>query len=284
MRQINFINILAVIILTALLAGCAGSKKAAPQADDQHGARAYRYFIDGDMPRAIEAYKRGFAAARKIDNGLGAARHLSNIGRAYYELGQVDSAALYFAKAYEDFLIWGGINEASKSAAFLALCFAHAGDGSQAQQWFNIATKSIDMDKPKSNAHYYAVMRGTIDFKLTSTVTNETAIDAAFAFYLREKNHSALTTVYLLKANLEFSRSNCPVAIRYLNDALSSNGQTRENYRRSGILLKLAKISFCTGDEKMGKHYYERARDCVPRGMTIPLMDEVATCNAGACR
>jgi tetratricopeptide (TPR) repeat protein len=275
----------AVIVLAFLLAGCAGAKKAVPRAgDDHYGSRAHRYFMDGDMPRAIDSYKRGFVTARRIDNALGAARHLSNIGRVYYELGQVDSASLYFARAYEEFLILGGIDEASRAAAFLALCFARGGDGGQARQWFDIATALVNMDKPKSNAHYYAVMRGLIDFKLSSTVTDENAIDAALAFYQKKKKHSALTTIYLLKADLELSRGNSLDAVRYLNDALSSNGRARENYRRSGILMTLAKINFCAGDERAGKHYYERARDSAPKGAAVLPMDEVAACGADVRR
>jgi tetratricopeptide (TPR) repeat protein len=276
--------IIGVIILTTLLAGCAGAKKPVQRADDLYGARAHRYFMNGDMLRAIDVYKRGFVAARKIDNGIGAARYLSNIGRAHYEMGLLDSAALYFAKAYEEFLILGSAEEASRSAAFLALCFARGGDGSQAQQWFGIATTGVDMSNPKSNGHYYAVVRGMIDFKLSSTATNEGAIDAALLFYQKKKKYSALTTAYLLKADLEFSRGGCGAAIRHLNNALSSNDRARENYRRSGILLKLAELSFCARDERMGKHYYERARDSAPKWATIPPMDEVAACKKAGCR
>jgi len=273
-----------ILLLAILLTGCAG-KKAVSRQDDVYGSRAYRYFLDGDMRRAIEAYRSGFAAARRIDNGIGAARCLSNIGRAYYELGQSDSAALYFAKAHEEFVIFADGNEASRSAAFLALCFASAGDEGQARKWFSTALESAnkyignDRSKRRDSDHYYTVIKAMIDFRLTSKVNDESALDAALTFYTKKKDHSFLSTIYSLKADIEYSKSNYAAAIRYLNDALSSIETSNEKYKRSKTLLRLSTISFCAGDEKTGKHYYERALDCSPRGVDVPPVEDVSSCN-----
>jgi len=279
-----------ILLLAILLMNCAGPKKAVSRQDDVYGSRAYRYFLDGDMRRAIETYRSGFAAARKIDNGIGAARCLSNIGRAYYELGQSDSAALYFAKAREEFVIFADGNEASRSAAFLALCFASAGDEGQARKWFSTALESgnkyigNDKRKRRESDHYHSVIKTMIDFRLTSKVNDENALDAALTFYTKKKDHSFLSTIYSLKADIEYSKNNCSAAIRYLNDALSSIETSNEKYKRSKTLLRMSTISFCAGDEKAGKHYYERALDCSPRGVAVPAVEEVSSCNNGRCR
>jgi len=285
-------RIIIVLALTLVsLPHCAGPKKSAPRQDDVYGSRAYRYFLDGEMQRAIEAYRKGFATARKIDNGVGAARCLSNIGRAFYELGQLDSAALYFAKAHGEFVVFAEGNEASRSAAFLALCFASVGDEGQARRWVNTAVEAADKsagnDKRKKleTDHYHSVIKAMIDFRLTSKVNDENALDAALTFYTKQKDHSLLSTIYSLKAEVEFSRSNCAAAIGYLNDALSSVEASNEKYKRGKILLRLSAINFCAGDEKAGKHYYERALDCSPRGTAIPPMEEAASCAGGIrCR
>jgi len=139
------------------------------------------------------------------------------------------------------------------------------------------------MDNPKSNRHYYAVIRGQLDFKLTNNISDINALNAAHAFYRKQKNHAMLSAIYTLKADAEFAGGNCAAADRYLQNALSSNQKTREMYRRSGILLRLSQISFCDGDERMGRHYYERARDSAPKGATVPPMDEVSLCKT-VCR
>jgi tetratricopeptide (TPR) repeat protein len=268
----------AVIIILMAGLGCAGPKKAAPRADDVYGARAYGYFLEGDHPRAIEVYKRGFAAARRDDNASGAARYLSNIGRAHYELERLDSAAVYFAKAHEEFSILGDRAEASKAAAWLALSFASAGDSAQAQRWYSASVLPALVDRQKGAEHFYAVMKALIDFRLTSQINNEPGLDAAYAFYKKGKNHAALSTIYPLKAGLALSKGDCAAAGGYLQDALSSMENAGERHRRSRALLKLAALSFCAGDGRMGKHYYERALDCAPKGITVPPPDEVSSC------
>ena len=280
-------RIITMLLMTALavLSGCAGPKKIGPQQDDLFGARAYKHFLDGDIPRAIEVYKRAYEAARKIDNGAGAARHLSNIGRAYYELLRADSAALYFAKAYEEFKVYGDDAGASKSAAFLAVCFAAAGDEAQARRWFGAASSSLSNSSGKRNddEHYYAVIRAQIDFRLTSKINNENALLAAESFYKKKKDFSRLATIHTLMADIELSKGYCVTAARRLNDALAAIERSNEPYRRSGMLLKLAAIGFCAGDESAGKHYYGRAADCAPKGVTVPPLERVSSC-AWVCR
>jgi tetratricopeptide (TPR) repeat protein len=275
--------IAAVLLLTvvlAALAGCAGSKRAVPRPDDLFGSRAYRHFLSGDMPRAIEAYKKGYVSARGNDHGIGAARYLSNVGRAFYELGQIDSAALYFAKAYQEFKIYGYDAGALRSAAFLAVCFASAGDDASARQWLRAASPATGTGKSRrrEDEHYYAVIRGMVDFRLTSKVSDESALNAAAAFYVKKKNHAILSTIYGLMADVELARGNNAAAASHLNTALSSIDRSGEKYKRSAVLLKLAKASFCAGNASAGKHYYERAADCAPKGVTVPPMEEVASC------
>jgi len=252
--------------------GCAGSNKAKPHDDDVYGSRAYGYFLDGNMPLAIETYKKGYASARKTDHSQGAARYLSNIGRVFYEMGAMDSAVLYHRRAYEEFRAIDDGAHASMAAAFLALCLATGGDGGQARDWLKTAASSAD---PKGSGHYLAVIRGMIDLRLTAKITDEGAVDAALAFYKKSKENRIISTIYILKADQEISKGANAAAVNYLDSALTVIEASQERYKRSRILLRLATIKFGAGDESAGRRYYERAADCAPKGAKIPPMEEV---------
>jgi len=271
----NILNCCALSLI--VFTGCASSKKAARYEADGYGERAYRYFLSGNMPAAVEQYKKSYASARKNDRVSDAAQFLSNIGRVYFEIGQYDSAALYLAKAHDEFVTLDDTIAASKTASFLALCLAEQGGAQQALSW----SQAARAHSWKESAHYHALMKGRLDTRLSSKITNGSELDAAHTFYKKKKDYSALTTLYALKADTEFQRGGCAEAERLLLEALNANDKAREVYRRSGILLKLAIIKFCAGDADAGKHYYDRAKDCAPKGVNVPPMEEVSECKGG---
>jgi tetratricopeptide (TPR) repeat protein len=283
-----------LLLLTLALAGCAGSRRGASRPDDVHGSRAHRLFMNGELPRALESYRQAFAVASRVDNNVGAARALSNIGRVYFELGMSDSAALHFVMAYEEFVVFAGVAAASRSAAWAALSFAATGDEMRARCWLGTAETAAAIANAGSkrgratDEHYFALMRGLIDFRLSSRVTDENALIAALAFYRKQKNHSSLSTLYVLLADMEFARGNCTAAKRLLDEALASMDKSGEMYRRSTALQRAAAVSFCLGEETAGRRYYRRAVDTVPRGLTVPPAEEVAacaiTCHCFVCR
>ena len=282
MKKTAVAILLLTFVLTALT-GCAGPKSA-PLPGDAYGERAHRHFLSGEMPKAIDSYGRAFAAARRADNLPRAAQALSNIGRAYYEMERPDSATLYLAKAYEEFTLLKNGALAGRAAAFLALNFANAGDGAQAQYWFNAAASSAGNSGDKrTGEHYLAVIRAMVDFRISSQIGNEQALGSALAFYRKKKDHTFLSTIYVLMADAERSKGDCASASRYLHDALASADKSGEMYKRSRALLRLSAINFCTGDEGAGKRYYARALDTAPRGVELPPVDEVASCSR-ACR
>ncbi len=256
----------SVLMLTVCM-GCAGNKPK-PHDDDVYGSRAYGYFLNGNMPLAAETYKKGYLSARKTDHGSGAATYLSNIGRVFYEMGVIDSAVLYHRKAYEDFRILGDGAHASMTAAFLALCLAASGDGDQAREWLKTAASSAPAGR-KDSEHYLAVIRGMVDCRLTGKITDESAVDAALTYYKKIKEYRMLSTIYILKADNEMSKGT-NAAYGYLEDAMNAIEASGERYKRSRILLKLATIKFKAGDDNAGKHYYERAVDCAPKGVVVP--------------
>jgi len=264
-----------ILLCCACFTGCAGNKPK-PHDDDVYGSRAYGYFLDGNMPLAVDTYKKGYASARKTDNVEGAARYLSNIGRVFYEMGVIDSAVLYNRRAYEEFIALGDGAQASAAAAFLALCLVAGGDGEQAREWLKTAASSASAAR-KDSDRYLAVIRGLIDFRLTGKVSDEGAVDAAQAFYKKAKEGRMLSTIYILKADHNMSKGAYPAATGYLDSALIVIEASRERYKRSRILLRLAVIAFNAGDENTGKRYYERARDCAPKGVTFPSMEEAVT-------
>jgi tetratricopeptide (TPR) repeat protein len=266
-------NILLPLLSSAILiSGCATHQKPKPHDDDVYGSRAYAYFLDGNMPLAVETYKKGYASARKIDHGHGAARYLSNIGRVYYEMGGMDSAVLYHRKAYDEFRAIGDDAHASMAAAFLALCLATGGDGGQAREWLKTAASSANR---KDSERYLAVIRAMIDFRLTAKIADESAVDAALAYYKKNKEGRMFSTIYILKADNETSRGAYTAATAYLDSALTAINDSKERYKRSRILLRFATIKFATGDEAAGRHYYERAADCAPKGTVVPTLEEV---------
>jgi tetratricopeptide (TPR) repeat protein len=254
-------------------AGCAGSPKPKPHDDDVYGSRAYGYFLDGNMPLAVETYKKGYASARKTDHGLGAALYLSNIGRVYYEMGGMDSAVLYHKKAYDEFKVIGDGVRASKAAAFLALCLAAGGYREQAREWLKTASASAE---PKDGEHYLAVIRAMIDCRTAQKIADEAAVDAALAYYGKKKEYRVLSTIYILKADNETAKGAYAAAAGYLDNALDAIVASQERYKRSRVLLRHAAIKFNTGDEVAGRHYYERAIDCAPKGVAVPPLDGVA--------
>jgi len=254
------------------LIGCAGNKPK-PHDDDVYGSRAYGYFLDGNMPLAVQTYKKGYASARKTDNVEGAAVYLSNIGRVFYEMAVIDSAVLYNRRAYEEFKALGDGAQASTAAAFLALCLAAGGDGEQAREWLKTAASTAGR---KDSDHYLAVIRGMVDHRLASKTADEGAVDAAQAYYKKAKEGRMLSTIYILKADRDMSKGAYAAASGYLDSALTVIEASRERYKRSRILLRFAAIAFKNGDDGAGKRYYERARDCAPKGAAVPPMEEAA--------
>ncbi|MDR2592020.1 MAG: tetratricopeptide repeat protein [Chitinispirillales bacterium] len=264
---------LAIFVLIMINGiGCAGHNKSKPHDDDAYGSRAYGYFLDGNMPLAVETYKKGYISARKTDHGHGAARHLSNIGRVYYEMGSLDSAVLYHRRAYEEFRAIDDQGHASKAAAFLALCLATGGDGVQAREWLKTAASTADR---RDSEHYLAVIHGLVDCRLGAKIADENAVNAALAFYKKAKDHRMLSTIYILKADNETAKGTYAAAAGYLDSALTAIEISQERYKRSRILLRLASIQFRAGDEGAGKRYYERAAYCAPKGAAVPPIEEV---------
>jgi tetratricopeptide (TPR) repeat protein len=230
------------------------------------------------MPLAVDTYKKGYAAARKTDHGIGASRHLSNIGRVYYEMDAIDSAVLYYKKAYDEFKSFGDSTAVSATAAFLALCFAAGGDGGQAREWLGIAASYAER---KDGRYYLSVMRGLVDCLLASTGGGENSIDAAAAYYKKKKEYRMLSTIYIMKADYALSKGGYAAATAYLNEALSVIELSQEKYKRSRILLRFAAVKFNTGDKGAGKHYYERAVDCAPTGVKLQPLEVIGQKAAG---
>ena len=266
----NTISAIFVFMLVCF-AGCAGNKPK-PHDDDVYGSRAYVYFLDGNMPLAVDAYKKGYASARKTDNGDGAAMYLSNIGRAFYEMGVMDSAVLYHRRAYDEFTAVGDGIHASMTAAFLALCLATGGDGGQAREWLETAAAAAGR---KGSEHYLAVIRGMADFRLTGKVSDIAAVDAALAYGKKIKDWGMLSTIYILKADDEMSKGAYAAAAEHLDSALAAIDKSRERYKRSRILLRHAAVKFRIGDESAGRRYYERAAYCAPKGAAVPPVEEI---------
>lgn len=273
-----------IIFATLIFASCSATNRAAPREEDFLGARASQFFANGDIPRAIEVYKDAFAAARRSDNVRLAAQTLSNIGRAYFELNQLDSAIIYFANAHEHFTMIGNRANAARSSAWMALAYAANGDAQNASRRYNAAVEMVNINKPQKNRHFYALMKSLIDFHTSPASVDESAVIAAQRFYRKQKDHDAVATTYILMANLEMQKGNCAAATSHLENALASMDASRSRTRRSAALLNLAKINFCTGNESVGRHFYTRARDTAPRGIEIAELEEVMTCNDFRCR
>ncbi|MDR2729194.1 MAG: tetratricopeptide repeat protein [Chitinispirillales bacterium] len=283
MKNRNNISYKAAIcgLLLIILAGCGGSKKGLRPQNDIYGSRAYSAFLEGDLTRSVELYKKGFAAARKGDHQHKAAQNLSNIGRVYFELGRLDSAVLYLTKSHEEFVWAADTAAASRAAAFLAFCHAAQGSAQLSDKWFTTASAY----KGKNNEHYNAVIKGRIDLLLKSKISDEAALEKAAAFYKKKKEFSSLTTINILKSQAESHKGSCSEANRLLLEALGYVDKSGEDYRRAAILLNLSALNFCAKNNDAAKHYYARAADCAPKGIIIPSLSEIsASCNGRVCK
>ncbi|MCL2688267.1 MAG: tetratricopeptide repeat protein [Chitinispirillia bacterium] len=267
-------------LLIVFLTGCGGSKKIVRPHNDIYGNRAYSAFLEGDFPRAAELYKKGFTAARKSDHQHRAAQNLSNIGRVYFELGQLDSAVLYFAKSHKGFVWAADTAAASRTAAFLAFCHAAQGNAQLSAKWFTTASAY----KTKESEHYNAVIKARIDLLQKSKISDEAALERAAGFYKKRKCFSSLATVNILKAQAESHRGNCAEANRLFLEALGHIDKTGENYRRSAILFNISAIHFCSNNSDDAKRYYDRAVDCAPRGVPPPSLSEISACDGRKCK
>jgi len=282
MRNKSYIcyQVIICVLLAVFLMGCGGSKKTSRPHNDIYGSRAYSAFLEGDLPKAIVLYQKGYAAARKSDHQHRAAQNLSNIGRIYFELGLLDSAALYLAKSHEEFVWAADTAAASRTAAFLAFCHAAQGSDQLSAKWWSAASAY----KGKNSEHYHAVIKGRIDLIQKSKISNEAALEKAAGFYKKKKDLSSLTTINILNAQAESYKGNCTEANRLLLEALGYIDKTGENYRRAAILLNLAAINLCAQNNDTAKHYHERAVDCAPKGIVIPSLGQISACDGRKCR
>jgi len=283
MKNKNYIccRVIIFVALAVFLMGCGGSKKVAVRPhSDTHGNRAYNAFLEGDFPRAIEMYKKGYAAARQSDHLRRAAQNLSNIGRVYFELGLLDSAALYLAKSHEEFVWAADTAAASRTAAFLAFCHAAQDNAQLSGKWWTAASAY----KGKDSEHYNAVIKGRIDMMQKTKISDDAAVEKAAAFYKKKKDLSSLTTINILNAQAHSYKGNCAEASRLLLEALEYIDKTGENYRRAAILLNLAALNICAQNNEAAKHYHARAVDCAPRGIVIPSLGEISACDGRRCK
>lgn len=270
---------LCFLFSVLLIAGCASTAKEISRNWDTYGIRAYRYFLDGDLAKSVQLYKRGFVCARRADDVLKAAHYLFNTGRVFYELGMVDSAVSYLNRSYEEMLYYGDSVSASRAAAMLSLCEASRGDEAHSSSWFR-KTESLRGDDCE---HFYSFVKAKTSWFLNGRIDDPQALERAQIHYRKKKQFASLSQIYFLKAESTRAAGDCDASRAFLENALEALDRTQERFRRHRVLLALAAVQFCSGHEEAGRRYYNRAVDCAPLGIEMPSMDQVSSC-ASSCR
>ncbi|MFW6244324.1 MAG: hypothetical protein ACOC36_00410 [Fibrobacterota bacterium] len=270
---------LCFLFSALLIAGCASTGKKTPRYWDTYGIRAYRYFLSGDLAKSVQLYKRGFLRARRADDVHRAAHYLFNTGRAFYELGTMDSAVSYLTRSYEEMLFYKDSVSASRAAAMLALCEAGRGDEAQSSSWF----RKTEPLRGEDCEHYYSFIKAKSSWILSRRIENPQALEEAQAYYSKKKEFGSLSQIYYLKAENTRASGDCGASREYLENALDALDRTQERFRRYRVLLALASVQFCSGQEEAGRRCYNRAVDCAPLGIELPSMNQVSSC-AGSCR
>jgi tetratricopeptide (TPR) repeat protein len=85
-------------------------------------------YTAGGVDEALRPWRESLVLLEVLDDTVGVARSLGNIGAGYYGAGQLDSAAVYYERSHELALAAGDFVAAANALTVLALLSKDAGD------------------------------------------------------------------------------------------------------------------------------------------------------------
>lgn len=270
-------KIMFSVCIVSLMLSCGGPQKPDPGADARiYGSRASAYFTEGNLQGALAEYKHAYVAAAKVDLPLQQAQYLFNLGRVYYELGLLDSADTAFQASYRELVFYKDDETSRTVAGFIALVYARKDRYDNAYEWYERGRPQILKD-PASTA-FWVTVQAVVGMVKDRAPEAESYLDKAMECYKKTKSYNGMAGVDYYRAAIAFSSSKYEDAKSHLAESLAFLDKAPERYRRWRVLLASAMVAFCLHDTDAGQRYYKRSLDCVPKGITLPVVDVVAAC------
>jgi tetratricopeptide (TPR) repeat protein len=96
-------RLLTISCAMALLLSCSTPKIDPGATARLYGSRALPLFTEGNFTGAIKEYQKAYVHAARADLPIQQAQYLFNIGRVWYEAGELDSADQALQAAYREF-------------------------------------------------------------------------------------------------------------------------------------------------------------------------------------
>ncbi|MBN2036339.1 MAG: hypothetical protein JW768_06315 [Chitinispirillaceae bacterium] len=269
------VAVIGIIAVFALLS-CGGKKVDPGSTARMYGSRASQLFNEGNMTGAIKEYRKAYASAARTDLPLLQARYLFNIGRAWYELGILDSAGEAFGAAYREYSFYNDPRNAGIAAGFMALVYCRSGMYDSAFAWYRTG-RPQQLQKGNETAFWLTVQ--ALLSLLKNRIPEASAwLDRAHESYKKAKSWNGMAQVDYYRALIAYRQGSHSQAKDLLVSSLASLDRAPERYRRWRVLLAGAMVSFCLNDTEAGKRFYRRALDCAPRSLVLPQPDHVQSC------
>jgi tetratricopeptide (TPR) repeat protein len=272
----RFAVILIISCFLPLVILCAGKKVDPGASARMYGARASQLFNEGNLAGAIKEYRKAYAAAARMDLPLLQAQYLFNIGRAWYELGILDSAGTAFEAAYREFNFYKDMHNACIAAGFMALVYCRSGMYDSAFAWYKTG-RPQHLQKGNEPAFWLTVQ--ALISLLQNRIPEASAwLDRAYESYKKDKSWNGMAQIDYYRALIAYRQGNRSHTKALLASSLASLDMAPERYRRWRVLLASAMVSFCLNDTQAAERFYRRALDCAPRAIELPQPDYVQSC------
>jgi tetratricopeptide (TPR) repeat protein len=256
---------------------CSGPKIDPGATARLYGSRGSQLFVEGNLAGAIKEYQKAYVQAARVDLPLLQAQYLFNIGRVWYEAGELDSADQALQAAYREFSYYKDSSNAGVAAGFIALVFCHAGNYDSAFAWYQKG-RPKELRKNSETA-FWLTIQARISLLKNRIPEASAWLDRAYEGYKKDKSWNGMAQVEYNRAAIAYSQARYEDACLLLASSLELLDKTPERYRRWRALLASATVGFCLQDNESGERFYRRGIDCIPRGVVAaPPLDSIRTC------
>jgi tetratricopeptide (TPR) repeat protein len=235
------------------------------------GSKAYSSFASGDMANALKYYHKAYVEAGRQDLPAMHGKYAFNIGRVFYEKGQLDSALIWFLRAGDELTYVKDSVNASVAAGFVALVYL------QELKYDSVNTILAEKKKIQSmspsfweivNARYL-IEKG--ELQAAEAITNKNIVESE-----KKRYYDLLSSLYVISALIQFERKLLTNAEVNLEKALYNLDKTDVQLRRWKVLLLLSIINKELGKEEIAVRYFMRAKDCAPNFVKIPAFEQIS--------
>ena len=202
-------------------------------------------------------------------------QHTCLTSEEFTELGRFDTAVQMFKTAATEYAFYKDSSYLRSTVAFIALSLALGGQTDSANL---VRNQNVFMQNRESPVFYYTVL-ARIAFANGDLLQAESCLDSARYFIKKKSDPTAIALNCYYRAVLALSKKQYNESLVLLDSALQYLDNSPERFRRWKILSGLAAVYFCTNDSGAGFRYYNRAKECAPAGVTVPVIDEFKNCS-----